>query len=97
MGIARAVASRPRFVVCDEPVSALDVSIQGQILNLLQDLKKELQLTYLFISHDLKVVKYLSDRIAVMHNGKVVEIGKTEQVISAPRDDYTNELVNSLL
>ncbi|HZK55350.1 MAG TPA: ATP-binding cassette domain-containing protein [Desulfosporosinus sp.] len=97
VGIARAVASRPRFVVCDEPVSALDVSIQGQILNLLQDLKKELQLTYLFISHDLKVVKYLSDRIAVMHNGKVVEIGKTEQVIGAPRDHYTSELVNSLL
>jgi peptide/nickel transport system ATP-binding protein/oligopeptide transport system ATP-binding protein len=97
VGIARAIASRPRFVVCDEPVSALDVSIQGQILNLLQDLKKELQLTYLFISHDLKVVKYLSDRIVVMHNGKVVETGKTEQVIGAPRDDYTRELVNSLL
>lgn len=97
VGIARAVASRPRFVVCDEPVSALDVSIQGQILNLLLDLKKELQLTYLFISHDLKVVKYLSDRIAVMHNGKVVEIGQTDQVIRNPRDPYTRQLVNSLL
>lgn len=97
VGIARAVASRPRFVVCDEPVSALDVSIQGQILNLLLDLKKEMQLTYLFISHDLKVVKYLCDRVAVMHNGKIVEIGEKEQVISAPRDHYTRELLNSLL
>lgn len=97
VGIARAVASRPRFVVCDEPVSALDVSIQGQILNLLLDLKREMQLTYLFISHDLKVVKYLCDRIAVMHNGKVVEIGEKVQVIGAPKNPYTHELVNSLL
>ena len=97
VGIARAVASRPRFVICDEPVSALDVSIQGQILNLLLDLKREMHLTYLFISHDLKVVKYLCDRIAVMHNGKIVEIGEKEQVIGAPRDHYTRQLVNSLL
>ncbi len=97
VGIARAIASRPRFIVCDEPVSALDVSIQGQILNLLLDLKQEMQLTYLFISHDLKVVKYLCDRIAVMHHGKVVEIGENSQVISAPTDPYTRELVNSLL
>ncbi len=97
VGIARAIASRPSFIVCDEPVSALDVSIQGQILNLLLDLKKDMNLTYLFISHDLKVVKYLCDRIAVMHNGKVVEIGDKEQVISAPRDPYTRELINSLL
>lgn len=97
VGIARAVASRPRFVVCDEPVSALDVSIQGQILNLLLDLKRDMQLTYLFISHDLKVVKYLCDRIAVMRNGKVVEIGEKVQVIGAPKNPYTHELVNSLL
>ena len=97
VGIARAIASRPKFVVCDEPVSALDVSIQGQILNLLLDLKRDMNLTYLFISHDLKVVKYLCDRIAVMQNGKVMEIGETEQVICTPRDSYTRELVNSQL
>ncbi|HWJ03989.1 MAG TPA: ATP-binding cassette domain-containing protein [Verrucomicrobiae bacterium] len=97
VGIARAIASRPKFVVCDEPVSALDVSIQGQILNLLLDLRQELQLTYLFISHDLKVVQHVCDRIAVMYKGRLVEIGNTNQVIKQPRDKYTLELVNSML
>lgn len=97
IGIARAISTRPSFIICDEPVSALDVSIQGQILNLLSSLKKELNLTYLFISHDLKVVKHICNRIAVMYNGKIVEIGKTQQILNAPREEYTKKLINSAL
>lgn len=97
IGIARAIATRPKFIVCDEPVSALDVSVQGQILNLLIDLKKELSLTYLFISHDLKVIKHICDRIAVMYKGKMVEIGEKNKVINNPDDDYTKGLINSIL
>ena len=97
VGIARAIASRPRFVICDEPVSALDVSVQGQILNLLKELKEELNLTYLFISHDLKVVKHISNRIAVMYKGKIVEIGDTNEVIQNPCHEYTRKLVLSML
>ncbi|MFZ5967825.1 MAG: ATP-binding cassette domain-containing protein [Bacillota bacterium] len=97
IGIARAIASRPKFIVCDEPVSALDVSVQGQILNLLLKLKDELDLTYLFISHDLKVVQHMCDRIAVMHNGKIVEIGERDEIINHPKHGYTKQLVESIL
>jgi len=97
VGIARAIASRPSFVVCDEPVSALDVSVQGQILNLLMDLKKELDLTYLFISHDLKVVQHICDRIAVMYKGEVIEIGNTDKIIFEQKHDYTRQLILSML
>jgi ABC-type oligopeptide transport system ATPase subunit len=98
IGIARAIATRPKFIVCDEPVSALDVSVQGQILNLLIDLKEELNLTYLFISHDLKVIKHICDRIAVMYKGKIVEIGEKSKVINNPDDNYyTKVLINSVL
>jgi ATPase components of various ABC-type transport systems, contain duplicated ATPase len=97
IGIARAIATRPNFIICDEPVSALDVSIQGQILNLLGNLKKELNLTYLFISHDLKVVKHICDRIAVMNNGKIVEIGETEKILEEPKEEYTKKLISSQL
>jgi ABC-type glutathione transport system ATPase component len=97
VGIARAIATRPSFIVCDEPVSALDVSVQGQILNLLNDLKKELHLTYLFITHDLKVVKHICERIAVMYNGKIVELGTKQQVLEAPRSEYAKTLIASIL
>lgn len=97
VGIARAIATKPKFIVCDEPVSALDVSVQGQILNLLSDLKKELNLTYLFISHDLKVVKHISDRIAVMYKGKLVETGTKDEVLFSPKSDYTKGLLTSAI
>lgn len=95
IGIARALALKPRLIICDEPVSALDVSIQAQILNLFKQLQKELGLTYLFIAHGLGAVKYISDRIAVMYAGKVVEIGTTEQIFLQPKHDYTKKLLNA--
>jgi ABC-type glutathione transport system ATPase component len=95
VGIARALILRPRFVVCDEPVSALDVSVGAQIVNLLQDLQRHLGLTLLFISHSIPVVRYLSDRIAVMRRGEIVEIGASEQITSAPAHEYTRSLLEA--
>ncbi len=96
VGIARAIATRPSLLVLDEPVSALDVSVQGQIVNLLMDLKEELGLTYLFITHDLKIARHLCDRVAVMHQGRLVEIGPTEQVMEAPAAEYTKTLMGGI-
>lgn len=93
IGIARALALRPRFIVADEPVSALDVSVGAQIVNLLADLQRNFGLTYLFISHSMPVVRYLATRIAVMHNGKLLELGTTEQITTAPQHPYTQSLL----
>jgi len=97
VGIARALALNPDFIVCDEPISALDVSIQAQIVNLLIRLQKELNLTYLFIAHDLKMVRYLSTQVAVMYLGKIVEMGPAEQIFSNPQHPYTQLLLSSAL
>jgi ABC-type oligopeptide transport system ATPase subunit len=96
IAIARALAPEPKLIIADEPVSALDVSIQSQILNLLTDLQQNLGLTMLFISHDLGVVHYIADRIAVMHRGKIVEIGDADEVFYSPMDDYTKRLLSSI-
>ncbi len=96
ISIARALAVDPKFVVCDEAVSALDVSIQSQIINLLQDLKEKKDLTYMFITHDLSVVKYISDRIGVMYLGNMVELGKSEAIFSHPIHPYTEALINAI-
>jgi len=93
IGIARALALRPKFIVADEPVSALDVSVGAQIVNLLQQLQRDFGLTYLFISHSMPVVRYLSTRIAVMYQGKIVEIGSTEQITAQPQHPYTRKLL----
>ena len=93
IGIARAIALEPQLIVADEPVSALDVSIQAQIVNLLDDLQDEFGLTYLFVAHDIGVVRHISDRIAVMHNGKIVEEGTADQVCEQPKDAYTKKLL----
>jgi ABC-type oligopeptide transport system ATPase subunit len=96
IGIARALALSPRLIVCDEPVSALDVSIQAQIINLLKDLQREFNLAYLFIAHDLAVVRSVSDRIAVMHHGRIVETGSADEVYERPKEDYTKALLASV-
>jgi oligopeptide transport system ATP-binding protein len=93
IGIARALALNPRLIVCDEPVSALDVSIQAQVLNLLKDLQQEFFLSYLFIAHDLAVVKGMSDNIAVMNRGELVEAGPADEVYTRPKDEYTKALL----
>ncbi len=93
IGIARSLAVQPKFLVCDEPVSALDVSVQAQIVNLLRDLQEQFQLTYLFIAHDLAVVEHMSDDIIVMNRGRVVESGTAEQVCDSPQHEYTRKLL----
>ena len=95
IGIARALALRPKFIVCDEPVSALDVSVGAQIVNLLAQLQRDFGLTYLFISHSMPVVRYLSTRIAVMYRGKIVEVGDTQQITERPAHSYTRSLLDA--
>ena len=94
--IARAIAIEPEFIVCDESVSSLDVSIQAQILNLLKDLQEKMNLTYIFISHDLTVVKFISDKIAVMNKGRIVEYNDSEELYKNPKQDYTRKLIEAI-
>ena len=96
MGIARAIALNPEFVVCDEPVSALDVSIQAQVINLMQDIKKEFNLTYMFISHDLRIIKHFCDRVMVMYLGNIVELGTREAIYEKRRHPYTKALLSAI-
>jgi peptide/nickel transport system ATP-binding protein len=90
------LALNPRFIICDESVSALDVSVQAQVLNLLKELQAEFKLTYIFISHDLSVVKFMSDRIMVMNRGKIEELGPADRVYNQPQQDYTRQLISAI-
>jgi peptide/nickel transport system ATP-binding protein len=94
--IARALALHPRFIICDESVSALDVSVQAQVLNLLNELKKDYGFTYIFISHDLSVVKFMSDRMLVMNKGKIEEMGIADDIYANPKQEYTRKLINAI-
>jgi peptide/nickel transport system ATP-binding protein len=94
--IARALALKPKFIICDESVSALDVSVQAQVLNLLNELKREFDFTYIFISHDLSVVKFMSDRMVVMNKGKVEEMGDADAIYNNPQTEYTKNLINAI-
>ena len=96
VAIARALILKPEFIVADEPISALDVSIAAQIINLLIELKEKLNLTFLFISHDLNIVRYISERVAILNKGKIVELGTTQDVYNNPKDDYTKLLISSI-
>jgi len=96
IGIARSLATEPEIIIADEPVSALDVSIQAQIINLMMDLQEEFNLSIIFIAHDLSVVKHISDRIGVMYNGELVEVNNTDDIFDDPRDDYTKELLRAI-
>ena len=96
IGIARALALDPRVIIADEATAALDVSIRSQILDLLLDIQKRLDLSFIFISHDISVVRYFCDRVAVMHRGKVVEMGSAEQICTAPKEAYTQALISAV-
>jgi len=96
IGIARALVLSPKVVVCDEPVSALDVSIQAQILLLLKELQKEMSLSYIFITHDLRVVRHIADEVAVMYQGKIVENGKVDDIYHSPKEAYTRSLLSAI-
>ncbi|MCM8785206.1 MAG: ATP-binding cassette domain-containing protein [Candidatus Omnitrophica bacterium] len=95
IAITRALSTEPEFIVCDEPTSNLDVSIQGQILNLFIELKEKFNLTYLFISHNLKIIRFLADRVGIMYKGEIVEMGKTEEIFENPKHSYTQKLIES--